>query len=134
MNKPNTAGQPPYTLEVSPEEICLIRLHAPISTGLIQALVRDLEAQQREHPRMTGFLIDLRALGLLSVIRVTDMVEHLLPLGLPLAAVFADPGQLPLAHLLLSTLAHTEQVGYFTDPLEAQQFLDNPPDLPREDS
>jgi len=62
----------PYTVEVLPDGIFLIRLHAPITLTIVHAIGEELASRQQDRPTPAGFLVDVSSLASLSVVRLTD--------------------------------------------------------------
>ncbi len=112
-----------FTFEAADNGICTILPMGKISPGLVSAVAQFLVMHISECGLPAGVLLDMRANDLLSIVRLSSLVDVLSGFGMPLAILFGQYEQQMLADLLHNTLAQKDYVAYFVDPAQARAYL-----------
>lgn len=112
-----------YTLKLQDNNICKIQPEGKISLELTADIAQHVKTFSAQHGLPAGLLIDVRFNALLSIVRLTNLLDTLSGFGIPLAVVFWNKDQQRLAELLHNTLIEKQLVAYFTEIDRAEQHL-----------
>jgi hypothetical protein len=118
-----SASDQDFAFQIAPDGIAEILPLGPLSPQVSDALARRVLAKIAAQEPPTGLLIDVRATRLLSLVRLSNLLDALSATGIRVAVVFWDEEQRKLAGLLHNTLAQKERVAYFTTLAEARAYL-----------
>lgn len=132
MNKTkamNNSTVPPYerfSLTVWPDDICHLRPHLPLSGALVETIAAAVEQLVQRNPTVCGLLLDMRDSTPLSIVRLSELIDRLGALNLPVAVLFSERRYQETATLLHHTLVRRPRVAYFTDQEAARAYLHAP--------
>jgi hypothetical protein len=95
-----------------------------LSFDLSAAILARLASYAADYGAPAGILIDVRRSPLLSLVRLSSLIDMLSQMNVPMAVVLSDDTQQRLAALLHNTVRHRQRVGYFITSDDATLFLD----------
>lgn len=112
-----------YTFRMQDNGICIIQPESKISLELTAEIAQDVMLHITDAGLPKGLLIDVRYNTLLSIVRLSNLLDTLSGLGVSIAVVFWNDEQQRLAGLLHNTLAQKNIVAYFTSLDDAERYL-----------
>ncbi len=112
-----------FTLEVWQDGICQVKPHVSLTPALIEEIARAALRLIQDRRGVRGIVLDVREHSPLSIVRLSNLVDRLGEMGLPLVVLFSETRYQRVATLLHNTLAHRERVAYATDPALARALI-----------
>ena len=112
-----------HTFTIDETGICTIEAYDKISVPVMSSIAESVMTYIVQHGLPVGLLIDVRHNNLLSIVRLSNLLDSLTGLGVPVAVVFRTLDQKNVASLLHNTLAQKDRVAYFTDLARAAKHL-----------
>ncbi|MBP8973098.1 MAG: hypothetical protein KBH93_04415 [Anaerolineae bacterium] len=112
-----------FALEVWQDGICQVKPHVTLTPALIEEIARAALRLIQDRHGVRGIVLDVREHSPLSIVRLSNLVDRLGEIGLPLVVLFSETRYQGLANLLHNTLAHKESVAYATDPSQARALI-----------
>ena len=133
MIAPSDGQMSAFATDILPDGVCVIYLNSQLLPAHASEIVRIVHAYAQQG-QVCGLLLDVRDAALLSIVRLTSLLDMLSAQQLPLAVLFGTLTQYQLAGLLHNTLVNKARVAYFMKYEDAHAFLvraERPPrDLP----
>ncbi|MCL4238508.1 MAG: hypothetical protein KJ047_09705 [Anaerolineae bacterium] len=123
MNDQTGLHRERFTLEVWQDGICQVKPHITLTPALIEEIARAALRLIRDRHGVRGIVLDVREHSPLSIVRLSNLVDRLGEMGLPLVVLFSETRYQRVATLLHNTLAHKEHVAYATDPAQARALI-----------
>jgi len=115
-----------FSLTIWPDDICHLRPYLPLSAALVETIAAAVEELVQHNPAVCGLLLDMRESTPLSIVRLSELLDRLGTLNLPIAVLFSEPRYQETATLLHHTLVRQPRVAYFTDLETARAYLHTP--------
>jgi len=112
-----------FALEVWQDGICQVKPHVTLTPALIQEIAHATFRLIQDRHGVRGIVLDVREHSPLSIVRLSNLVDRLGEIGLPLVVLFSETRYQRVATLLHNTLAHKESVAYATDPSQARALI-----------
>ncbi|HML22665.1 MAG TPA: hypothetical protein PKD09_13515 [Aggregatilinea sp.] len=117
--------EPDFSVSFDAEGLCVVLVRGDFMPDLIRAIAHHIHAEHESGQHMTGILLDLQAVQLVSLIRLSGLLDLLSRYELPIAVVLEMiPQQERLVDLLHQTLPYRDRIAYFDTPDEARPFLE----------
>ncbi|MEB2288995.1 MAG: hypothetical protein OZ934_12875 [Anaerolineae bacterium] len=123
MNDQTGLHRERFTLEVWQDGICQVKPHITLTPALIEEMARAALRLIRDRHGVRGIVLDVREHSPLSIVRLSNLVDRLGEMGLPLVVLFSETRYQRVATLLHNTLVHKEHVAYATDPAQARALI-----------
>ncbi len=127
MNDSPAPSYERFSLTLRPDGICHLRPHLPLSGALVETIVTAVQQLLLRTPEVRGLLLDMQESTLLSIVRLSQLIDCLGALNLPVAVFFSEAHYQETATLLHPTLVRRPRVAYFTDFDQACAYLLHPP-------
>lgn len=122
MTSARLSGQH-YNFHTDETGVCTIEALGKMSASVAAAITQNAMTHVVQHGLPVGLLIDVRHNDLLSIVRLSNLLDTLTGLGVPVAVVFRNGDQKNLASLLHNTLTQKDRVAYFTELDRATAYL-----------
>lgn len=122
----NYSGYPESDFTIAFDDaLCTISVHGDFMPELIRAIAQQVHTERENGQDMTGILLDLQAVRLVSLIRLSGLLDLLSRYEIPIAVVLELTAQQQrLVDLLHQTLPYRERIAYFETADAARAFLD----------
>ncbi|MEW6580361.1 MAG: hypothetical protein AB1435_14370 [Chloroflexota bacterium] len=123
MNDQTGLHRERFALEVWQDGICQVKPHLTVTPALIEEMARATLRLTQDRRGVRGVVLDVREHSPLSIVRLSNLVDRLGEVELPLVVLFSETRYQRIATLLHNTLAHKERVAYATDPAQARAII-----------
>jgi anti-anti-sigma regulatory factor len=126
MAEPTPTGGENFTFHVLEDGFCEITVAGELTPATTSAIAQRAQQYVEEKGSSLGILLDLRGCTILSIVRLSSLIDTISHMQVLLAVVFPEERQLEIASLLHHTLSFRDYVAYFTTTEGAWFFLHGP--------
>ncbi|WP_119067973.1 hypothetical protein [Aggregatilinea lenta] len=116
---------PDFTITFDDDALCTIAVRGDFMPDLIRTIAQQVHTEHDNGQAISGILLDLQAVQLISLIRLSGLLDLISRYEIPIGVVLEmTVQQQRLVELLHQTLPYRERVAYFDVMDDARAFVD----------